>query len=519
MAVALFRVDASTQMGCGHVYRCLTLAQSLRGTGLRCHFVCREHAGHLGALITANGFELTLLPPSEVSLLASERQPYQQWLGASWQQDAQQTLAVVDELGIAAVELLVVDHYGLDARWQQLLRRRCRRILVLDDLADRPLDADWVLDQTFGRQAEDYRHCLRRSDAQVLAGAEYALLRPEFAQLRSQALARRQQPLAIPRLLLTLGGADPENHSATVLRSLAEAFRPQQLAVDLVIGASNPHVTELAGLVERLPLSVQLHVATSRMAELMVAADLAIGAAGTTSWERCVLGLPTLTLCLADNQRQVLANLAQCGAIAPLAIDALAEPKALKRAIEATLQQRHEMQSAAVAITDGLGVKRVLMALLSEPLRDGRALQIRFGTAADCKTLFDWQCAPPTRRFARHPEPPLWQQHQHWYQQKLLASDALLAFMTLDDEPVGMLRLDPVAGTDQHEISVLVSPNHYRLGIAQAGLKLLRRLYPECHLLATVLAGNAASHGLFQRLGYQPISPQQYQLLPQELIE
>ncbi len=512
----LFRVDASTQMGTGHVYRCLTLAGALQAAGYRCHFVCRALPGHLAAFITAQQYEVTLLPSRSVPVDPAERQPYQQWLGAPWHTDADQTLSVIQRVLGGSVDLLVVDHYGLDARWHQVLRPAAGRILVLDDLADRPLDADWVLDQTHGRAPSDYHRWLSRSDTRILAGACYALLRPEFAQWRGTALRRRQAAVETPRLLITLGGADPENLSARLLASLVQAFDHGTLSVDLVIGASNPHSASLRECVAAMPFETRLHVATPKMAELMVEADLAIGAAGTTSWERCVLGLPTLTLCLADNQREVLANLAQAGAIQSLPLEAVSSPEGLKHAIETGLAQRHSMTEAAARITDGLGIKRVMMALLEEPIRDGRALTVRLAQEDDCRTLFEWQCAPQTRAFARNPQAPSWEGHQNWYRNKLADPDALLAFMVLGETPVGMLRLDPVAGTDYDEISVLVSPEHYRLGIAEAGLKLLRRLYPERHLLATVLAGNQASHGLFQRLGYEPIGPEQYRLLPQD---
>ncbi|GAA5192814.1 UDP-2,4-diacetamido-2,4,6-trideoxy-beta-L-altropyranose hydrolase [Ferrimonas gelatinilytica] len=512
----MFRVDASSQMGTGHVYRCLTLAKALQAAGYRCHFVCRELPGHLAAIIAAQQYEITLLPAQLVSFDPTERQPYQQWLGAPWHTDADQTVTVIQRSLGGSVDLLVVDHYGLDARWHQELRPATKRILVLDDLADRPLDADWVLDQTHGRLPSDYQPRLLRADTQILAGAKYALLRPEFAQLRAAALRRRQAAVETPRLLITLGGADPDNLSARLLVSLAQVFDHAALSVDLVIGASNPHSETLRQSVAMMPFETRLHVATPRMAELMVEADLAIGAAGTTSWERCVLGLPTLTLCLAENQREVLANLADAGAIQTLPIEAVSSPQMLQHAIVEGLAHRETLTAAAARITDGLGIKRVMMALLEEPIRDGRPLRVRLAQAEDCQILFEWQCAPRTRMFARNPQVPSWEGHQAWYRNKLADPAALLAFMVLGETPVGMLRLDPVASTQYDEISVLVSPEHYRLGIAEAGLKLLRRLYPERHLLATVLADNQASHGLFQRLGYEPISPEQYRLLPQD---
>ncbi|WP_257264246.1 UDP-2,4-diacetamido-2,4,6-trideoxy-beta-L-altropyranose hydrolase [Endozoicomonas sp. ONNA2] len=507
----VFRVDASIEIGTGHVYRCLTLADALKKAGYLCHFICREHHGHLGPLIRQKNFRLTLLPVNQDENI--HRESYQTWLGGDWVEDAKLTEKAIKDSNIKEVDLLIVDHYSLDNHWQKKIRKICKNIIAIDDLANRKIDADIIIDQTYERQEGDYIPWMCNTETSLLVGSRYALLRPEFYLFRKKSLPKRKTISAPPCILISLGGSDQNNVSSQILESLSELYTANELRVILVIGANNPHAQKLEKQCQLLPFQTELHIATDQICQLMIESDIAIGAAGTTSWERCALGLPTITICMANNQKKVLQGLAKNNAILPFPLSEVSNTSELKKTIENCLEKHAEISESARNVTDGLGVKRVLMHLLNEHIRDGKTLKFHAGTMKEMGKLFHWQTAPETRRFSRNPKAPTWDEHQTWYLNKLNQPDCFLHFMIIEGKEVGMLRFDPVDGSDNYEISILVAPECYRLGIAEAGLKLMRKIYPEFNFIATVLPGNLASHSLFKRLGYKQISESEYQNL------
>lgn len=303
--IAAFRVDASLQIGSGHVMRCLTLADALKAQGAECHFISRDHPGNLLETIRQRGFTLSVLPSGVdvISLNTScenHLPAHSAWLGCDWRTDSRQT---GDILSAIKPDWLVVDHYALDERWESELQPYYRRLLVIDDLADRPHAADLLLDQNLGREAQDYaglapQHC------KVLTGPQYALLRPEFAELREYSLERRASNPQIKQLLITMGGVDKDNATGQVLKTLKGCLLPDDCQITVVMGSTAPWLAGVRELAEQMPWPTQVLVNISDMAQRMADSDLAIGAAGSTSWERCCLGLPTVMVVLAENQWQ-----------------------------------------------------------------------------------------------------------------------------------------------------------------------------------------------------------------------
>jgi UDP-2,4-diacetamido-2,4,6-trideoxy-beta-L-altropyranose hydrolase len=315
-----FRADASLEIGSGHVMRCLTLADALQAQGAQCHFLCREHPGHLCELIEARGYPVHRLPQeardtnTAVTSVTEPKLDHAHWLGASWDEDAAACLPLLAELAPA---WLVVDHYALDHRWETAvldgLSGSRPRLLVIDDLADRRHIADLLLDQNLGRQAEDYRGLVPEG-CQVLAGPRYALLRPEFREWREASLSRRAREPGLRRLLINLGGVDKDNVTGQVLDALITCDLPENLQISVVMGASAPWRESVTAQARTMPWPTEVVANVSDMARRMAEADLAIGAAGSTSWERCCLGLPTLMVVLADNQKEVASYLNELGA-------------------------------------------------------------------------------------------------------------------------------------------------------------------------------------------------------------
>lgn len=367
-----FRADASLHMGSGHIMRCLTLADALKAQGGSCYFIIRAHPGHLMEVIRQRGFEINcLLPQVEYSqeaiksiadaAQAQQLEPvHAAWLGSTWQADATDTAAVLVSL---QPDWLVVDHYAIDQRWEATLSPHCKKLMVIDDLADRHHHCDLLLDQNLGRQPQDYAG-LVPAHCQVLTGPHYALLRSEFAQLRPYSLQRRQAQPALRQLLITVGGVDQPNATGQVLQALKTCTLPADCHITVVMGLTAPWLENVRKLAAQMPWPTEVVFNINDMAQRMADSDLAIGAAGGTSWERCCLGLPTLMVVLAVNQQlgaqametaratRLIGTVNDIATQLPLAIAELIKSGGLS-----------QMGFAASAVTGGLGVEKVLQAM------------------------------------------------------------------------------------------------------------------------------------------------------------
>jgi len=313
----IFRTDASIDIGTGHVMRCLTLADVLCRKGAECRFICREHTGHLIELIRARGYEVYALPQPEGALqdmlAAAPESEHARWLGTSQELDASSCFTILRKF---RPDWLVVDHYALDRRWETAQRPHCSKIMVIDDLADRLHDCDLLLDQTFGRQPEEYQPLVPEY-CTILCGSRYALLRPEFAQWRPYSLKRRKKK-ELRHLLITMGGVDRGNATGMILDALTTDCLPEDCRISVVMGRNAPWLNQVRQQAGQLPWSTDVRVDVTDMARLMADSDLAIGAAGATSWERCCLGLPTLLMVLADNQIKIAHTLFEAQAASVL---------------------------------------------------------------------------------------------------------------------------------------------------------------------------------------------------------
>jgi UDP-2,4-diacetamido-2,4,6-trideoxy-beta-L-altropyranose hydrolase len=357
----IFRNDASLDIGIGHVMRCLTLADALRAHGANCHFICREHPGHLLDQIRKRGFTATALPSCEPGDRRQGEtdalQPaHAHWLGCDWQTDAQQTGEILAPL---KPDWLVVDHYALDSRWEHALRAHYGKLLVIDDLADRPHACDLLLDQNLGREAIDYAN-LVPEHCTVLAGPRFALLRPEFAALREYSLRRRESP-AMKHLLITMGGVDRPNATGQVLEALKTCPLPADCEITVVMGGQAPWLDQVREIASTMPWPTEVRVDISDIAQVMSDSNLSIGAAGTTSWERCSLGLPALMVVLAENQWAGARALLTAGAAL-----LVGEVGAIREQLVPTLapllsdEPLVNMSRCASDITDGEGSTRVV---------------------------------------------------------------------------------------------------------------------------------------------------------------
>ena len=305
----VFRTDASIQIGTGHVMRCLTLANAMRLRGANCTFVCRSHEGNLLSLIRKSGYRVLPLAKKKSKIAENITSLHAEWLGTDWMTDASETQHALDSL---IVDWLVVDHYALDYRWEQVLRPLCQKLMVIDDLADRIHNCDLLLDQNLGRSEDDYSQLVPPYSVSLI-GPRYALLRPEFTALREESLARRKLP-HLKKLLITMGGVDRANVTEDVLETLQICNLPTDLEITVVMGPHAPWLKRIKDIAKTMPQATQVLVNVDNMARVMTDSDLVIGAAGGTAWESCSLGLPSLVTVLADNQTGAATALKNQGA-------------------------------------------------------------------------------------------------------------------------------------------------------------------------------------------------------------
>ncbi len=361
-----FRADASLQIGTGHVMRCLTLADSLRADGHQCHFICREQPGHLVHTIQNLGFSVHTLPAVSSSATGEIPDPYTQWLCADWTIDAQQTSVRIQRLGL---DWLIIDHYALDRDWEQFIHRQypCLNLMVIDDLANRHHHCNLLLDQNLGRQASDYAPWVG-TQCKVFAGADYAMLRSEFNMLRPYSLARRATS-QLRSILISMGGIDNDDATSLVLRTLQDTPMPSYTQITVVMGGGAPHIERIKAIAAQMPYATRVVVNANNMAQLMADSDLAIGAAGSTSWERCRLGLPTLMVVLAANQQHACQVLEQQQAA--LSIGQLADIRhRLPDLMQSLFQQPQTLKylsDHAAKLCNNAGYQQIIDQLLRSP--------------------------------------------------------------------------------------------------------------------------------------------------------
>ena len=348
MNVAI-RTDASRKIGSGHVMRCLTLADALSELGSKVVFICKDHDSNLIHKITNFGYEVKELSVSS-SNDANSQLAHAEWLGGTQEDDAEKTIAAIKSID---VDWMIIDHYAIDESWHKKIRPYANRIFVIDDLGDRKHDCDILLDQNLGATKEKYQEMVSK-DSELLLGPKYALLRPEFSQWREKSLERRKYVKEPKNILVSLGGVDPQNITTNVINELSKISALADAEVNVVLGGQSPHINAVEIAAKQASLKVNVHVDSIRMADLMNQADLAIGASGSTSWERCALGLPAIIYVIADNQIGIASALES--AEAAITIRGVNE---LSSKLNTAIQNLKNMSIKASLICDGFGVKRV----------------------------------------------------------------------------------------------------------------------------------------------------------------
>lgn len=469
-----FRADASPEIGTGHLLRCLTLGHALRQRGAEIHFLTNKLTGDPAARLADEGFR---------SIEISAADP---------EDDARQCARALSD---APPDWLVVDHYQLDANWESSLRQHCRRIFVIDDKADRPHDCDLLLDQNYYPKLHDRYRSLIPANCRLLLGPRHALLPPGFAAKRAQRGAPTGQ---VERILICFGGSDPGNHTSATLVAI-RPFADQLAAIDIVIGALNQHQTAVSELCAALP-NAHLHIAARNMDELLLQADLAIGAGGTMNWERACLGVPSLAFGIADNQVAILDALLEAGCVGGQASMPIADSLPIARWLGIALDNPAFLRGLSTrshALVDGRGTERVARHLVQEPL------SFRHAEPADSDNLLRWRNDPKIREASLNRDEIDSATHHAWLRATLANPGRRLLIAELGGTSVGVVRFD--LAPPNAEISVYRVPDAPSgcSGLVEQASAWLHRQHPEItRITALVKPGNSASQSAFRNAGY-----------------
>ncbi len=339
---ALIRCDASLSVGTGHVVRCLTLAGVLKSRGWRVTFAAREMPQPLRADIEGAGHDLIIIGDQD----PLEAEP----------------ATIMRALTDAPPLLALVDHYDVGRDWEKAMAEVAPHVMAIDDLAEQPHAVSILLNQNLGYSPAEYDGLIG-DNCRLLMGPGYALLRPQFSATRGSAPRVRD---SVERILVFISGSDQHDVTGLAARAAADTG----VRVDVVAGSAYPFSRGLETWA-RTVTNVTVHHNVTEMATLMHSADLSVGAPSSASWERCCLGLPTLLIGVAENQRRVASALAEVGAAQHLGwYDEVGEPNivsAIER-LRSDPSRLASMSRAAAAVTDGRGAEQVAEVIQSTVL-------------------------------------------------------------------------------------------------------------------------------------------------------
>lgn len=286
----IFRVDSSVEIGTGHVMRCLTLAKQLNTTNSSISFISRKLKGNITKIIEDSGFPVYVLESFHDH--ASELD----WYEKCWEADALDTIEIIKENNLEP-DILIVDHYGLEERWETSLKKLVQKVLIIDDLANRKHNCEFLMDQNYYLNLSTRYEGLIPENCREMLGPKFVLLRKEFFETF---IKRKKRDGYIRNILVFFGGTDPTNETLKTLRALSN-LKQYNFDVNVIVGASNPLKEDIKRYCE-MQKNFNFYCQVSNISTYMNIADLAIGAGGTTTWERCYLGLPSITITVADNQ-------------------------------------------------------------------------------------------------------------------------------------------------------------------------------------------------------------------------
>jgi UDP-2,4-diacetamido-2,4,6-trideoxy-beta-L-altropyranose hydrolase len=477
MKSLLIRTDANAQIGIGHMMRCLALAQACQDNGGHAGFVTAIEAPALENKLRSEGMEVSTISAQPGSM-----------------DDAVKTADIAKKMG---TNWVVVDGYHFNSTYQQKVKEAGHQLMVIDDMAHlRHYYSDILLNQNIHAKSLQYS-C--ESYTKLLLGTKYVLQRRAFQKWQGW---KREIPEVAKKILVTLGGGDPENVTLKVIQALKEV-NLNDIEVAIVIGPINPHIETIRNELSHVPLAYRLLPSAEDMPELMAWADLAVSGGGTTSWELAFMGTPSIMLVLAENQGHIAEELDRMGVVFNLGWHEQVSSSQIAQAmarLSFSAGARMRMVRRGQDLVDGDGVDRVLMRVRGQRVRLRRAQQ------EDGRLVWEWANDPNVRAVSFSSEPILWEQHLKWFQSKLNDPGCVfyIAFNE-EDAPIGQVRYDVNDG--EAIVSISLSSTFRGKGYGNEMIELssqkLFKVLEANSIHSYIKMGNEASVKMFLEAGFK----------------
>ena len=445
----LIRADAYRAIGTGHVMRCIALGQAWKVYGGNVLFTSYCESDVLQSRLNAEGFSYIPI-----------QKPYPH------PSDLDSITALLDNL--CATEqrdriIVALDGYHFDGHYQKTIKNKGFRLLCIDDYGHAEhYFADVILNQNLSADISLYPNYSPHT--KFLLGPQYVLLRKEFWKWKTW---KRDIPDVAKKVLVTMGGADPDNVTLKVLKALKEVAVPD-MEIVVVLGPSNPHKDDIEHFLSLFPFKSHLLLSVDNMPELMAWTDVAVAAGGSTSWELAFMGLPSLLIILAENQRAVSHKLEESGTSINLGWHDEAKVVPISKVAENIMKNqkvREAMSTKGRSLVDGNGGSEVVKYLRNSHVT---FRQVR---EEDCRLLWEWANDPETRSVSFSTDPISWEHHVRWFAEKLKDPEhVFFILLNLDDEPIGQVRY--AVNGKEAAISMSISPKFRGLGYGSQGIRM-----------------------------------------------
>lgn len=482
-------------MGLGHVKRCVSLAEALLDLGAHVRLISRDLGFDIRQLALPEGLVIEMLPrPGNRSAYTVDVHDHMSRAGVLWAEDADQTLSL---LAGQNVDWLVVDHYSFDRRWHRRLKDQAGLALAaIDDLGDRYLDVDLLIDHNYSIDHRVKYAGRIASSTKILGGPRFALIARAYADAKPYWYRRSVQSIGV-----FMGGSDQGNWSSAAVRACREIAQFEG-RIEVATTSANPNLADLELLCSRWHDTI-LSVDLPNLADFFGRHDLQVGAGGGATWERCCLGAPTISVICAENQRGVVDALDRLGVVKgihPPATDLLSLLGQNIRELIADAEARWQLATRSREMVDAQGARRVAYYMCKGHL------MLRDASEADAMLLYEWRNNPATRAVSLRSDEIDWQAHLKWFSEVLSDPTRLLQIGMIGSHAVGVIRFDGIGG-ETAEVSLYLDPAYHGIGIGprllEAGERKVRARAPNLEtIVARVLASNAASRRMFQSAGY-----------------
>ena len=491
--VVYFRTDLSLKIGTGHALRCLALSEALKQKGIETKFIFKDYLDG-----TRPHIEKIFHKPFFLKSEAKEKRGMingeYRWNKTTLIQDAVETK---NFLRNKDVDWLIIDHYSINKEWEKIVKKEVKNILVIDDLADRDHLCDVLLDSNINPSAHlIYKKRVNKS-ADLLLGSKYALLNSNFSIVRS---CLRKRSFKKPNILIFFGGIDINDHTIHAVEALS-MLQKNITSVDVVVGGAYANKKALKSLCKKH--GFKLHIQTKKMHELMANADMSIGSGGSATWERCCVGLPSLVIAAAENQKDIIYHASRKGLIyAPSSKESISI--FLKKHLASFITNEPLLQfmsNNCLEAVDGKGSDRVANLLI------GKSLKVRKVDSKDTKNIFNWRNDPLIRNMSRNKKVIKLSDHTAWINKIISSKQDAFLIIEKNKEPLGVVRYE-MNELNTAEISIYLIPKKIGTGLGKSVLlkadDWLKSNFPAIKRInANVLSNNSKSFHLFESANYK----------------